>query len=906
MKNNILLLYLLIFLNFIFFNKVQSEDVFNFDVTEVEILEDGNIFKGIKGGKVSTDDGVYITAENFKYNKILNILYADGNVVVDDANEGIKIYTNEIEYLKSEEIILTRGNSKATDRISTIVADKFEYKKNLNIINAKGNVEINDNQNGVVIYTKDITYLRNSEIFFTKGDTDAVIQSKYNFQSKDVVLDRNKMVLSSNEKSNIQDDNSTIYQLDKFVYEINSKILKGENILVVTNFSKPKSDKTYFSNGVFNFENKKFISKNTKILFHKSLFDDERIISDNLTEKQIKKVEKFKGTNDPRIFGISSSGDENKTILKKAIFTSCKLNDDCPPWSLKAEQITHDKNKRDVIYKNAVLNVYDIPVFYFPKFFHPDPSVKRRSGLLQPRLNSSEIVGTSINMPYYYVISDNKDYTFKPTIFDDRIYMFQNEYREENKNSSFIADFGYTKGYKSKSSDNRNGMSHLFSKLNLDLDLKNFTTSELDFFIEKVSMDTYLAIFEEVLLTDKTFKDDLKDFNSMTSGLKLSLDHQDYNLTAGFTSYENLQALKNSDRFQYSFPYYDFSTTLFSNTETNLNFSSNGNNTLINTNNLRSLVTNNLEYTSNDLYSNQGFVNNFGIYFKNLNAIAKNDTKYKSSLQSELLNIYEINTTYPLFKELEKYNNYLTPKISFRINPSDMKNYSNNSSLITTDNVFSINRLGLSDSYESGKTLTAGLNFKKENKIDNEKYFEAKIATIFRDVPEYKIPKSSSMQGTTSNIFGSIENSFSNNFSFKYKFSIDNDLKTIEYNDILAEFNFNKISAEMIFHEESNKIGDSNFIQNQISYDIDNNNSFSFKTRRNRKLSLTEYYDLVYEYENDCLTAAIKYKKTYYQDRDLIPKEDLFFTITLFPLTTIDQKIDKNIYRDKNNDIIWK
>jgi hypothetical protein len=32
----------------------------------------------------------------------------------------------------------------------------------------------------------------------------------------------------------------------------------------------------------------------------------------------------------------------------------------------------------------------------------------------------------------------------------------------------------------------------------------------------------------------------------------------------------------------------------------------------------------------------------------------------------------------------------------------------------------------------------------------------------------------------------------------------------------------------------------------------------------------------------------------------------LFFTITLFPLTTIDQKIDKKLYRDDNNDIIWK
>ena len=49
--------------------------------------------------------------------------------------------------------------------------------------------------------------------------------------------------------------------------------------------------------------------------------------------------------------------------------------------------------------------------------------------------------------------------------------------------------------------------------------------------------------------------------------------------------------------------------------------------------------------------------------------------------------------------------------------------------------------------------------------------------------------------------------------------------------------------------------------------------------------SLTEYYDLVYEYKNDYLTAGIKYKKTYYNDRDVKPNEDLLFTITLFPLT---------------------
>jgi LPS-assembly protein len=67
-----------------------------------------------------------------------------------------------------------------------------------------------------------------------------------------------------------------------------------------------------------------------------------------------------------------------KQLLNNGIFTSCKINDNCPPWSIKAEKITHDKIKKDMIYENAILKIYDVPVLYFPKFFHPDPSVKRR------------------------------------------------------------------------------------------------------------------------------------------------------------------------------------------------------------------------------------------------------------------------------------------------------------------------------------------------------------------------------------------------------------------------------------------------------------------------------------------------------------------------------------------------
>ena len=95
--------------------------------------------------------------------------------------------------------------------------------------------------------------------------------------------------------------------------------------------------------------------------------------------------------NDPRLSGVSSSGKDGITSINKSIFTSCKKNDNCP-WSISAEKITHDKDKKKLIYDNAILRIYDKPVFYFPKFFHPDPSVERQSGFLQPRLNNSKFL----------------------------------------------------------------------------------------------------------------------------------------------------------------------------------------------------------------------------------------------------------------------------------------------------------------------------------------------------------------------------------------------------------------------------------------------------------------------------------------------------------------------------------
>ena len=64
---------------------------------------------------------------------------------------------------------------------------------------------------------------------------------------------------------------------------------------------------------------------------------------------------------------------------------------------------------------------------------------------------------------------------------------------------------------------------------------------------------------------------------------------------------------------------------------------------------------------------------------------------------------------------------------------------------------------------------------------------------------------------------------------------------------------------------------------------MDNSNSLSFSTRRNKTIDLTEYYNLAYQYKNDCLTASLEYDKEYYSDRDLKPNESISLKLTIIP-----------------------
>ena len=121
-----------------------SSESFNFDVTEIEIKQNGNIFIGKNNGTVTSTDGTKIDANNFEYNKIKNILISSGKVKIFDPKNNIIIYSDKVTYFKNNELIFTNGNSKAIGEDFQIDAKKFEYNKLKNIIYAKNKVKINN------------------------------------------------------------------------------------------------------------------------------------------------------------------------------------------------------------------------------------------------------------------------------------------------------------------------------------------------------------------------------------------------------------------------------------------------------------------------------------------------------------------------------------------------------------------------------------------------------------------------------------------------------------------------------------------------------------------------------------------------------------------------------------------
>ena len=726
--------------------------------------------------------------------------------------------SSEINISKNGQIIeADKGTVEANNGEISIKANKFYYDKMKLILEASGDVEIDDLVNQILIKSQYISY-----------------------------NNKNKTILS-NKNSIIEDDIGNIFLLENFIYTLDDKLIKLGKTKIID-----VEENTYLLDKAFiNLKSKKLLGKDISIDFSNKSFQKD---------------------NEPRLKGNSIVSEGDNSLITKGVFTTCKKNDSCPPWEMSAKKITHNKKRKMIFYKNAWLKLYDTPVFYFPTFFHPDPSVKRQSGFLMPTIMSSSSAGDALNIPYYHVLGMNKDFTLNPRFYSKNKLLMQTEYREVNEDSSSDIDFSFL------NEKDKPFKSHFFSIIKKKINFFDFDLSNLLLNLEHTSNDNYLKSYalKSPLIKSNTL---------MHSYLELNAYKEDLSITSSIEIYEDLNK-PDTDRYEFIYPNYnivkDFDEV--ENYSGKFSLNSFGYAKKHNTNIDEKTIINNLYFKSNPIISKKGFKNSFTYLLKNSNTHSQNSSNFKDGVDNKLDTIFEHTTSFPLKKQTEKFNTTLNPLITFKYSPNNSKNMRNSSNRLDINNIFGFNRLGTSTSVEGGYSFTYGIDYSKLDKSDNE-FLSAKLANIFRPEPDKKLPIKSGLNKKTSDIIGQVNLNPNNKLKLNYDFALKDNLSDTSYQLLGTELKINNFVStfEYLNENNSNSTDVSYFTNSSKFINQDGTKSLAFSTRENKKTDATEFYNLIYEYRNDCLIAALEYNKDFYSDGVLRPEENIFFKLTIMP-----------------------
>jgi LPS-assembly protein len=694
----------------------------------------------------------------------------------------------------------------------------FDQKKNL--LEAIGKVEIINQNRNLIIKSKKIKYDLKNQIIYS--NTESIINDNF----------KNKLIT------------------EKFNYRVQKDIIKIEGLKL---------------------EDKNQNTLNLSLAFL-------NIKTNNLIGKDIfleLKNQKTVNENEPRLKGISLVNDDNYTKISKGVFTTCKRTGNCPAWQLSAKKIEHDKKRKKINYEDAVLKVKNLPIIYFPSFSHPDPTVDRQSGFLVPSIKNTFNKKNYINLPYYLVISDNKDATFSPRFYNDEQFLLHTEYRGVNFKSKILSDLSF------KIDDFNKIKSHIFYRYNKFFNFNNFIDSKFEFNVQKTSKDTYLK-------KNKIKSDLVLDNNILENSLKFEFSENNTLINFETISYENLNKEEN-DRYEYILPRFSFQKAFDNNDILNGNFifTSNFTNKNYNTNIFETINSNNLMFESNPKINKNGIYTNYNLLLKNSNINAKNSTTYKNKETALLTGLFQLDASFPLIKDHIKYNETLNPKLALKISPNHTKDNRKKDERIDITNIYSLERNSGEDYVESGVSLTYGNKYSLVNKKNSLDLFSFEIANNLRINENEDLPRNSQLDETISSIFNEITFQPIENFNLNYKSSIKNNLKSTNYENLSSTMKINNLITSFEF-VNNNEFTNNSYLANTTKFIFDNNNSIFFSTRRNKEISLTEYYNMAYQYKNDCLSASIEYSKDFYLDRDLKPEEGIYFRFTIIP----DKKIN--------------
>ena len=209
----------------------------------------------------------------------------------------------------------------------------------------------------------------------------------------------------------------------------------------------------------------------------------------------------------------------------------------------------------------------------------------------------------------------------------------------------------------------------------------------------------------------------------------------------------------------------------------------------------------------------------------------------------------------------------------------------NDGTMLNAADLFSLNRLDNINNFESGLNATIGFDYEIDGKNND---FSFTGGQIINNKENKKMAPITSLDEKVSDFVGNSSLNLNDKIELNYDFLIDQNYKELNYSEVGAGLNLNPVKIDFSYLQESKHVGDNEYFKSKINFEKNENTSFSFETKRNLITNSSEYYNLSYEYLNDCLRAGLVYRREFYNDSELEPENSLMFKITLVPFGQLD------------------
>ena len=574
-----------------------------------------------------------------------------------------------------------------------------------------------------------------------------------------------------------------------------------------------------------------------------------------------------------------------ETELTRAAYSpciNCEGLDGEPLWQVKARRIVHDAEDQKVVYRDATFEFLGVPIAYTPYLSHPDPSVKRKSGFLTPTFGASTLLGSSVQVPYFWAINTDKDLTLDPILSTDRLPVLTGNYRQRFGNGEHYTRISGTRD--DAVNDQQRFRGHIDSE-------SRFSINEL----WRWGLDVNLA-------SDDTYQ--------QRYGFKSSGTLTNHLFAEGFGSrsyavgeayyFQGLQQDDEQDEIPIVAPRFNY-------------------NHVSDPNSFGAMTTMDANFqalTRERGASSQRISITPGWKVSHTDSIGS-ITSFRTTLQSDLYNTHDVATTggnsqgvygrlfpqatvswrYPWVRRIGSSSQILEPLTALVLapnggNPSNIPNEDSQSTEFDETNLFSANRFSGTDRVEGGQRVVYGLR--------TGFYGGSGGATTLIVGQSYRFRKSSpfdngsGLEDQLSDIVASLQISPGRFFDLLYKTRFDKDSLRSRRTEIstTAGPRALKLDLNYVFFDRTLEFADREEVTVGLTSDI--TDQWSARIDKRRDLTSnggTLSYGASLFYECDCMNFELKYNRNFTRDRDIPPTDSLTFRLIFKSLGQVSSAV---------------